>query len=78
LSKIKIIDVLPKEKDGSLSFVVFLRFIHWIENSDIETKLGAIFSLITAGEELRKQDLIKTLKQNFLLQLYPDSSNVKI
>ena len=30
---------LPKERDGSLSFVVYLRLMQWAENSDIDSKL---------------------------------------
>jgi hypothetical protein len=67
---------LPKEKDGSLSFVIFLRFIHWLENASVDTKLGALFSLITAGEELRKKDLINNAKHNFFESMYADSSDV--
>lgn len=36
---LKIIANLPKEKDGSLSFLVFLKFIHWMDTADVENKL---------------------------------------
>lgn len=39
---------LPKEKDGSLSFLVFLKFMHWLESSDEEMKLrGLIWGFIS-------------------------------
>jgi hypothetical protein len=33
---------LPKEKDGSLSFIVFLKFMHWLEYAEDETKLRGL------------------------------------
>jgi hypothetical protein len=38
-TKKKIFDYLPKESDGSLSFVVFCKFIHWLENADDDEKI---------------------------------------
>jgi hypothetical protein len=35
----KIISNLPEEKDGSLSFIVFLKFIQWCDINDNENEL---------------------------------------
>ena len=43
---LKIIANLPKEKDGSLSFLVFLKFIHWMDTADVENKLKSMGIII--------------------------------
>lgn len=62
---------MPKEKDGSLSFVVFLRLIQWSENSDLDEKLKVIFNYINNGRDIDLATLTRMYKK-----VYPTISDV--
>jgi hypothetical protein len=67
----KILDYLPKEKDGSLSFIVFLKFLQWIESADDDEKIKATFGLLNNGDDLDSNILDKVLSE-----LYPNATKV--
>lgn len=64
-----IVSNLPKEKDGSLSFLVFLKFFYWLDTSDEEIKLRVIFNYFNNGNDLDEEILYKLMKR-----LYPPGS----
>ncbi|CAF0728665.1 unnamed protein product [Brachionus calyciflorus] len=68
-----IISNIPKEKDGSFSFLVFLKFMQWVESADLQQKLKYIFNFLNNGDDLNLDIIDKLLRK-----LYPNSGNNEI
>lgn len=69
----KIIANLPKERDGSVSFLVFLKFVQWTEQASDEEKLKMIFNFLNNGKDLDIYVIEKLVKR-----LYPGINEVRI
>lgn len=62
---------MPKEKDGSLSFLVFLKFMQWIDTASVEQKLKLIFHFLNNGDDIT-EDVVEKL----FIKVYPNSDEV--
>ena len=73
------VDYLPKEKDGSLSFIVFLKFLRWAENAEDDEKIKAIFGLLNNGDDLDSIILDKVLSQLYIsaTKVYKNSTQTQ-
>lgn len=58
-----IISNLPRERDGSLSFMVFIRLLQWLENSPSDEKLKIIYNFLNNGKDLDATIISKVLKR---------------
>ena len=54
---------MPKDKKGRLSFIVFLNFINWLEDANIDNKLKVVYAFVNNGDELDAVILSRLLKR---------------
>lgn len=62
---------MPKDKKGRLSFIVFLNFINWLEDANLDNKLKVVHAFINNGDEL---DVV--ILSRLLRRVYPSKTEV--
>lgn len=80
---------MPKDKKGRLSFIVFLNFINWLEDANIDNKLKVVYAFVNNGDELdvvilsrllkriysnKTEDEIKATAEFLMAQIDPEST----